>query len=121
MSATKQKSGGWITGENCIVYQRCHSCDNVWYFSRDFCPHCGARDPQSNKAAGSGQVCALSLVYRAPLQELGELAPYLVILVDADEGFRLMAHGDKSLAIGDRVRATYVDFGGKLIPYFMKA
>ena len=121
MPVVKQKPRGWINGEDCIVYQRCHACGNVWYFSRDFCSRCGDKDPQSNKAAGTGHVCALSLVYRAPSQELRELAPYLVILVDADEGFRLMAHGDKSLFIGDRVRATFVDFGGKLIPFFEKA
>jgi len=40
------------------------------------------------------------------------------VLVDADEGFRLMAHGDPALGIGDRVRARFVDLAGKKIPYF---
>jgi hypothetical protein len=42
------------------------------------------------------------------------------VLVDAAEGFRLMAHGDNDLAIGDEVIASYRPFAGKLVPYFEK-
>ena len=72
------------------------------------------------QASGIGRVHALSLVHRAPSEKLQKLVPYLVVLVDMDEGFRLMAHGDASLEIGDRVRALYVDFDGKVIPFFEK-
>jgi uncharacterized OB-fold protein len=47
--------------------------------------------------------------------------PYLIVLVDAAEGFRLMAHGDPALAIGDKVRAKFIQLAGKKIPYFEKA
>ena len=121
MPQAKQQARGWVDGDDCIVFQRCIACDHVWYFWREFCPGCGADNPHTCKAAGTGRVSAVSLVHRAPSAALRGHAPYLVILVDADEGFRLMAQGDKSLAIGDRVRAIYVDFGGLLIPYFEKA
>ena len=42
------------------------------------------------------------------------------MLVDADEGFRMMAHGDIDLAIGDKVTASYRPFAGRLVPYFEK-
>jgi hypothetical protein len=42
------------------------------------------------------------------------------VLVDAAEGFRMMAHGDIDLAIGDKVTASYRPFAGKLVPYFEK-
>jgi uncharacterized OB-fold protein len=45
-------------------------------------------------------------------------APYLIVLVDADEGFRLMAHGAHDLRIGARVRCRFVPFGDRLIPFF---
>ena len=121
MPQVKQQERGWIDGDDCIVFQCCNACDHIWYFRRDFCPGCGADNPHNCKAAGTGRVSAVSLVHRAPSEALRGHAPYLVILVDADEGFRLMAQGDNSLAIGDRVRATYVEFGGLLIPYFDKA
>ena len=34
--------------------------------------------------------------------------------------FRMMAHGDQALAIGDRVTARFVPFAGRLVPYFDK-
>jgi uncharacterized OB-fold protein len=57
-------------------------------------------------------------VTRAPSEALRAHAPYLIVLVDADEGFRLMAHGAPQLGIGARVRCRFVSFGGRLIPFF---
>lgn len=71
-------------------------------------------------ASGTGRVYALSLVHRAPSEALRKLAPYLIVMIDMEEGFRIMAHGEPSLAIGDRVKARFVDFGGKVIPRFEK-
>ena len=63
---------------------------------------------------------AITLVTRAPTEELRAYAPYAIALVDADEGFRLMAHAAPQLRIGDRVRARFVDLAGRLIPRFDK-
>ncbi len=118
--AIDQQTGSWINGRKAIVYQRCGGCRHSWYFLREFCPNCGASDPRVYTASGHGCVYALSMVHRAPSGELQEYVPYLIVMVDADEGFRMMAHGDPSLAIGDRVRARFIDFGGRLIPWFGK-
>ena len=55
---------------------------------------------------------------RAPSEDLRALAPYLIVLVDAEEGFRMMAHGDKELKIGDPVTVRFVRFADRLLPYF---
>jgi uncharacterized protein len=44
-----------------------------------------------------------------------------MVLIDVREGFRMMAHGDNDLAIGDAVTARFVQFAGRLVPYFAKA
>jgi hypothetical protein len=49
---------------------------------------------------------------------LRALAPYRILLVDAEEGFRMMAHGANDLAIGDPVTARFQAFGPLLIPFF---
>jgi len=108
----------WIDGVAAIVYQRCRSCDHFWYFGRAFCPACGRANPESLAASGQGRVHALSLVHRAPSEALRSKVPYMIVMVDADEGFRLMAQGDQSLRIGDRVQARFTEFGGRIIPYF---
>ncbi len=110
----------WTDGTPALVYQRCPSCHSIWYFRRTFCPHCGTSPVQDMQASGRGSVHAATLVTRAPTEELRAFAPYLIVLVDADEGFRLMAHGDPALQLGDRARCSFKSLAGKMIPYFDK-
>src|SRR4051812_34983642 len=97
----------WTRNGDGIGYQVCANCAAAWYFERSFCPACGASAPERRQASGRGTIHARTLVARAPTEELRALAPYLIVLVDADEGFRLMAHGHAGLEIGDRVRARF--------------
>ena len=66
-------------------------------------------------------VYATSLVCRAATPETRAHVPYNIVLVDTSEGFRMMAHGDNDLAIGDRVTARFVPFAGRLVPHFTRA
>ena len=111
----------WTRGEPGIVYQACPACRHAWYFQRTFCPRCGNEQPQARQAAGSGVVHAITVVMRAPSEEYRALAPYAICLVDTDEGFRMMAHADRDLAIGQRVRVRFVSVAGHLLPHFGKA
>jgi len=43
-----------------------------------------------------------------------------LLLVDTEDGVRLMAHGEQGLLIGDSVQATFREFSGSLIPHFLK-
>jgi uncharacterized OB-fold protein len=65
-------------------------------------------------------VYATSLVCRAATPETRAHVPYSILLVDTAEGFRMMAHGDNHLAIGDEVKARFTQFAGGLVPYFDK-
>ena len=108
----------WTTGETAIVYQSCDSCGAKQYFRRAFCAACGAPDPAEKLASGAGTVYATSLVCRAATPETRAHVPYNIVLVDTLEGFRMMAHGDNDLVIGDRVTAHYREFAGRLVPVF---
>lgn len=112
------EAGDWTAGRPAIHFQRCGACGGRWLFARAFCPSCGNRDVASLPACGIGTVYAATVVQRAPSAELRARTPYGLVLVDADEGFRLMAHGAPDLAIGARVEARFVPFGGGLVPYF---
>jgi uncharacterized OB-fold protein len=111
----------WTQDGEGIVYQHCAHCKAKWYFQRNFCPECGTGGPATEQASGRGRVHARTLVARAPTEEWRAHAPYLIVLVDAYEGFRLMAHGDPDLQIGDRVLARFTRVAGRTIPYFEKA
>ena len=120
MSGGKQKLADWTTDAEAIVYQCCGACGGLQYFRRSFCVTCGAPDPIEKRASGKGRVYATSLVCRAATPETRAHVPYNIILVDTSEGFRMMAHGDNDLVIGDEVAARFAPFAGRLVPYFEK-
>ena len=120
MSGTRQRLADWTTGEDAIVYQSCAACGTLQYFRRSFCCACGAPDPVDKRAGGEGTVYATSLVCRAATAETRAHVPYNIVLVDTSEGFRMMAHGDNDLAIGDKVTARFAQFAGRLVPYFAR-
>jgi uncharacterized OB-fold protein len=113
-------SGDWTSGEAAIIYQCCAACGARQYFRRRFCAACGAPDPQEQRASGEGTIYAASLVCRAATPETRAHVPYNIVLVDAAEGFRMMAHGDPDLSIGDKVTARFAPFAGRLVPYFAR-
>jgi len=121
MSDAAIEPADWTAGVDAITYQSCPSCRAVWYFRRGFCPSCGAAEPQTHRASGKGVVYATTLVCRAATPEAKAHVPYMIVLVDAAEGFRMMAHGDKDLAIGDVVTARFENFTDRRVPYFVKA
>jgi uncharacterized OB-fold protein len=120
MSGEAPRMNDWTNDAEAIVYQCCAACGAVQYFRRGFCVACGASDPIEKRAGGEGIVYATSLVVRAATPEARAHVPYNIILVDAAEGFRMMAHGDNDLQIGDRVTAQYRRFTDRLVPYFAR-
>jgi len=120
MSGSNPALADWTTGAEAITYQSCSACDTPQYFRRSFCAVCGAPDPVEKQASGEGTVYATSLVCRAATPETRAHVPYNIVLVDTAEGFRMMAHGDIDLAIGDEVTARFVPFAGRLVPHFTR-
>ena len=120
MTGSKHALADWTTGAEAIVYQCCGTCGRLQYFRRSFCIACGAPDPEEKRAGGEGTVYATSQVVRAATPETRAHIPYNIVLVDTAEGFRMMAHADTDLSIGDQVIARFAWFAGRLVPYFEK-
>lgn len=116
-----ERLADWTKGEPAITYQSCGACGHVQYFLRAFCVACGEAEPHRARASGKGRVYATSLVCRAATPETRAHVPYNILLVDCAEGFRMMAHGENDLAIGDSVIASFKLFADKLVPFFTKA
>lgn len=110
----------WTRGGSRLVCQACAACGRRWLFRRGFCPHCGAGAPQWQALAGRGRVAALTVVHRAPDEGWRTIAPYRLVLVDLDEGLRLMAHADAGVAVGDRVRGEVRLIAGRRLPCFAR-
>ena len=114
------EASDWTQGGKQVLFQQCGACRHTWYFHRSFCPDCGHAAPATAISTGVGVVHAITLVHRAPSDEFRAAAPYRIVLVDAVEGFRMMGHGELSLAIGDPVRCHIRNIAGRWLPYFEK-
>ena len=112
------KPADWTTGHEAILYQLCDACGKSQYFRRSFCAACGSTKLTEKRASGKGTVYATSVVMRAATPETRAHVPYNIVLVDTEEGFRMMAHGATSLKVGDAVAARFATFAGRLVPYF---
>jgi uncharacterized OB-fold protein len=104
-----------------LSYQRCRACGAVAYLPRTFCAKCGSLAIERQEAEGVGVVSAVTCVHRAPTREFEALAPYTLCLVESLEGFRLMAHGDADLAIGEQVTVAMETIAGRFMPYAKRA
>jgi hypothetical protein len=95
-----------------IELQRCEACGHVPFPPRRVCPACGCPDLPWHAASRHGTVHAFTIVAR-PIEQGG---PYNVVLVDLDEGPRLMSRvegvSDDALHIGLKVTADIVSREG---------
>lgn len=88
-----------------LRYQRCEACGAALTGQRYACTRCASPRLAWCDAAGTGTVYAVSTVHRAPTEAFRARVPYTLVLVDLDEGPRVMAHGAPGLVIGERVVA----------------
>lgn len=85
--------------------QHCGDCSRHVFFPRNICPHCGGDALAWVTPKGTGTVYSASVVRRKP--DAG--GDYNVVLVDLDEGVRMMSRVEgvapADVRIGMRVKA----------------
>ena len=108
----------WTQGGDQLVFQRCLSCQHIWYFRRGFCPACGSEKCETLASKGRGVVHAVTVVHRAPSEEFRALVPYALVLVDMDEGFRVMGHAEADVKIGSFVSFVIRRLAFSQLPLF---
>jgi len=101
-----------------VRYQACAACGHAQTLARHACSRCGATALEWRRASGRGTVYSRTEVMRAPSQAFRALVPYTIVIVELDEGSRVMGHGAPGLAIGDRVEAGFFDFDERTLLRF---
>ena len=110
-----------------LRYQVCNACGGVVFYTRRHCPHCMSFDLRWETSKGEGAVYTFTIIRQIGHPFFRARAPYVVALIDLDEGFRLMSHVmvDKdavdSVTIGQRVRVAWEDEGDVSLPVFIPA
>ena len=94
-----------------LTVQRCASCGASQLYPRPFCLACEGRDLGWAEAKGTGTIYSLTTVRLPVVDDLKP--PYLLALVDLDEGPRLLTNiVSESAAIGDRVSLDWRERDG---------
>ena len=75
--------------EGVLRVQRCRECGRHVFYPRAVCPYCTASDLCWVDASGRGRIHSYTVVHRAPPDYRDEV-PYVVALVELDEGVRMM-------------------------------
>lgn len=75
-----------------LVLQRCRDCAQPIWYPREVCPTCLRSDLDWRAATGAGSVYAVSVQHRPANPTMARRVPYVVALVELDEGVRLMTN-----------------------------
>ena len=94
-----------------LFFQRCTACARAQFPPANHCPACGNRALRWQESTANGSIHSHTTVHRAPTAAFKEDLPYVIALIDLDEGFRMMMNwrGDDpaTARIGDRVRVVF--------------
>ncbi|MER3397829.1 MAG: hypothetical protein C4315_07000 [Chloroflexota bacterium] len=69
--------------------RKCNDCQKAYFYPRDICPHCFSRKTTWVKASGRGTLYTYAIVYRPPSPAFRDKVPYVVALVELEEGPRM--------------------------------
>ena len=98
--------------EGRLLIMRCRACDRPYFYPRRYCPRCWSDETEWREASGRGTVHTYSVIHQNPAPPFSDWCPYAVVLVDLEEGVRLMGNWDRSidlyrLAVGLPVEVTF--------------
>ena len=72
--------------------QRCLSCEKAVFYPRALCSHCGSRELEWITCSGRGTLHAFTIAHRGTPAAFKGSTPYVVAMIDLEEGARLMTN-----------------------------
>ena len=108
-----------------LSLQRCALCQTFRFPPGYSCRKCGSTDAEWVSVSGRGTIYSFTIVRRGPTPEFASITPYILALVELDEGPRILSHlvedELEQIAIGDRVEVVFKERrDGVKIPEFKR-
>lgn len=75
-----------------LVVQRCVACGALRFPAREVCSTCMSRDVEWAPVSGRGEVFSKVVMHQANHPAFAALAPYAVVVVQLEEGARIMSN-----------------------------
>ncbi len=98
-------------GEGRLDLPNCRACDKPHFPPRALCPHCHEVCRDWRTAAGTGTIHTFTIARRPAHPGFKDELPYVVALIDLDEGVRIMSNiitdNPDAIAIGQRVEVVF--------------
>lgn len=73
-----------------LIYQTCRRCGYRQFYPRKVCKQCASEDLEWVEAQQRGTVHSFTIQYRAPTPAFREDVPYIIALIDLEDGIRMM-------------------------------
>jgi len=78
--------------EGRFVMPRCNDCGKYHFYPHPLCPLCNSAKLEWVEVSGRGRLYSYTVVHRAPSKAFADEVPYVVAVVELDEGPRLMSN-----------------------------
>lgn len=105
-----------------LLYQYCEDCTSIQFPFQTLCRKCLGANLSARASTGRGTIFTFSTVHRAPLNVFRSDIPYIVALIEMEEGFRLFSSlrgaREKDIRIGTMVSVVFQDYDGWSLPRF---
>lgn len=115
MGGTDQVNQAYAEGIDAgrLLIQQCLDCQRCQFYPRITCSHCAGDRLDWTESRGGGVVVSFTVVRRGVSADF--IAPYVVALVELDEGVRMMTHivgpDPEQVQIGTPVVLTFQPVG----------
>ncbi|MCW5612725.1 MAG: Zn-ribbon domain-containing OB-fold protein [Rubrivivax sp.] len=97
--------------ERRLILKRCLDCGRHHFYPRALCPHCHSDALEWSDARGTGSIYSYTVARRPAGPAFKADVPYVVAVVELDEGARMMTHivtdDVESVRIGQRVAVAF--------------
>ena len=111
--------------ERRLVVQRCSACEAWIWQPRPLCPSCHTPDPVWTEVTGDARLTSWTVVYPPVLKAWENEIPFTVLLVELDEGVRMVGRlidGDhEELRIGEPMALRWRTTAGRTLPAWTPA
>lgn len=102
-----------------LLISGCDDCGHRFFPARIICPGCHSVAVAPLVASGEGSVYSYTVSRRPAAPDFAEVVPYVVALIDLDEGARMLSNvigcDPSDVGIGARVSVRYLPIDNDLV------
>jgi uncharacterized OB-fold protein len=96
-----------------LLLQQCSECEKFRFYPRSVCPYCFSDRFEWRASKGRGSVYSFTVIHRAPSPAFRDKVPYVLALIELEEGVRMMSNviecDPAAVRIGRAVEVVFED------------